>query len=692
MKRIDTTRVAIVGIGLIVLLLAVGWATGQLSAPSPQPVLTGIAGSPSPGLFVYTPSPTPTPTRPVPSGGDADETATPVPAGETNPLPVDLPPITPPPGGQVYIVTPVAEAVGWAREGDETPNHLGDYNVYAGVFDGQRHVGMIQFDLVEIPPGAPVVYADLTLVGLSQQWLGDAGTWTVQLLSWWMDENWSTKSFGDVARGDGVAMALAPVLTAGELGVGQANVFRLGPEARQALAARVFTGKISFRIDGPASGGNNLFAWDSGHGTGSRGWVPVLRIASGPVPAEPVARPTLDYVVITATPTPANVVTAAALAATATFEATTTGTPTPQPLNWATPVVLVATATPANAATAEWYAAVATAEAWLQGTPTAMPGNIWTATPPAPEALVVVTNTPTPGNWATAVALAEAEATRQATAGTPTPFPPFVATATPRYVVVTATPQPENVATVQAIRAEATIVALREGTYTPTPANWVTPTATRVQPTPLLIPFDQLERTPTPTATPIWRPLPAQVQGKIAFVSDRMGREQIFVMDPDGSNVALLTERYPYDQTLAWEGMAPDGARQVLVQTDERGRAQLYLSDSRYGYVAMITHMKGMAYDPAWAPNADRIAFVGTEAGNDEIYTVSPDGSGLERLTHNTWEWDKRPSWSPDGRQIVFYSNRYTGRQQIWIMNADGSGQRNLSDNEYNDWDPVWIK
>ena len=102
--------------------------------------------------------------------------------------------------------------------------------------------------------------------------------------------------------------------------------------------------------------------------------------------------------------------------------------------------------------------------------------------------------------------------------------------------------------------------------------------------------------------------------------------------------------------------------------------------------------MTGMAYDPAWAPNADVIAFVSTEPGNDETYTINVDGSGLQRLTSNAWEWDKHPSWSPGGTQIVFYSNRHTGRPQIWIMNADGSGQRNISDNEYSEWDPVWIK
>jgi TolB protein len=110
------------------------------------------------------------------------------------------------------------------------------------------------------------------------------------------------------------------------------------------------------------------------------------------------------------------------------------------------------------------------------------------------------------------------------------------------------------------------------------------------------------------------------------------------------------------------------------------------------GTLHQLTDFNTLSYDPTWSPVANTIAFVSPVADGDEIYTINTDGTGLQRLTVNTWEWDKHPSWSPNGSQFVFWSNRETSRRQIWIMNADGSNPRNLSNNPYNDWDPVWIK
>ncbi len=581
------------GIGALVLALVLLWTSGSLQFANPRLLPTQPVEVPTPQSSIGSVNEVHSPAieTPTPTPSEAEvivPVSTPAPIITVEPL--RLPELTPPPGGQIFVVTPIARAVGWVRQDDEVPNHFGDYNIYAGIFDDQVYIGAIQFDLSQVPPGAPIVYADLTLTGLSDQWLGEGGTWTVELLQGWMDEGWEEQAFETLSRTDNVVTALSPSLARDDVRAGHANTFVLGPDALQELAIRVFSGRVSFRVRGPALGDNNLFSWDSGYGTESRGRGPILRLVTGPAPETPPPTPTPAYVIITSTPTPENIVTAAVLAATATFQATTTGTPTPLPPNWVTPVIIVPTPTPANVATAVWYAQVATAQAIVYGTPTPLPPNVWTATP---------------------------------------------------------------------------------------------------VPTRLLIPIEEITPTPTPTPTPT--AIPALLRGKIAFLSNRLGKPTLMVMDPDGSNVAVLTNPWVYAAARAWDALSPDRRSQLVVQED-RGTPQVFILSLFDSTMRQLTFGDRLSYDPVWSPRGDWVAFVSQEPGNDEIFIMRPDGSDLRRLTVNDWEWDKHPSWSPDGTQIVFYSNRYTGRRQIWVMNADGSDQHNISNNEYDEWDPVWLK
>ena len=92
-----------------------------------------------------------------------------------------------------------------------------------------------------------------------------------------------------------------------------------------------------------------------------------------------------------------------------------------------------------------------------------------------------------------------------------------------------------------------------------------------------------------------------------------------------------------------------------------------------------LTHTARPAFEgsPAYSPDGTRIAYV---CGNFELCVMNADGSAQARLTTNDWprefRYDRSPAWSPDGARIVFV--RTSGRDEIWTINADGSGLRQI--------------
>jgi TolB protein len=99
-------------------------------------------------------------------------------------------------------------------------------------------------------------------------------------------------------------------------------------------------------------------------------------------------------------------------------------------------------------------------------------------------------------------------------------------------------------------------------------------------------------------------------------------------------------------------------------------------------------------FGPAWSPDGTRIAydayFYGTPPSHNEIWTVAPDGSNPHELSQPRAAYDDDwPAWSPDGRQIAFTTDR-SGDDDVWVMNADGTNPRDLTNHPANDETPVW--
>lgn len=134
---------------------------------------------------------------------------------------------------------------------------------------------------------------------------------------------------------------------------------------------------------------------------------------------------------------------------------------------------------------------------------------------------------------------------------------------------------------------------------------------------------------------------------------------------------------------------------------------ELYLINADGAGLRRLTRNADLG-DPAWAPDGTKLVFVArVERGgaacrpagrcHEEIYVINADGTGLRRLTRNA-VFDGNPVWSPDGRRIAFVRDRDRQTVNIYVMNADGSDQRRLTPNLRRRpwielaWSPDWKK
>jgi Tol biopolymer transport system component len=121
-------------------------------------------------------------------------------------------------------------------------------------------------------------------------------------------------------------------------------------------------------------------------------------------------------------------------------------------------------------------------------------------------------------------------------------------------------------------------------------------------------------------------------------------------------------------------------------RTELTGRQVVSMNADGTGQIGLTTGAGG--YFASGSPDGRKIAFTRC-AADCEIYVMNADGSGEKNLTDNP-ATDVRPAWSPDGKKIAFGSLGRTGDWEIFVMNADGSDQRNLSSNPALDWEPAW--
>ncbi|MBI4675335.1 MAG: PD40 domain-containing protein [Chloroflexi bacterium] len=209
----------------------------------------------------------------------------------------------------------------------------------------------------------------------------------------------------------------------------------------------------------------------------------------------------------------------------------------------------------------------------------------------------------------------------------------------------------------------------------------------------------------------------ATIKGKIAFKSNREGFPAYYVMDPDGKNVKRIAAT-TYDAVKQWESWSPDRTQAATVRNAGFTRKFGYDND------IWITDPQGSGrpltnpandYDPAWSPRPlfdgrTWIVFVSNrgdlehpENFGEDLWVMHDDGTSPFRITCYAPFFTKHPSWSPDANQLIFSSSQQGNHGQIFVIDMGafgtlqdncqlGANPVNLSQNEFEETEPVWIK
>ncbi len=171
--------------------------------------------------------------------------------------------------------------------------------------------------------------------------------------------------------------------------------------------------------------------------------------------------------------------------------------------------------------------------------------------------------------------------------------------------------------------------------------------------------------------------------GQVAYASEQSGKPQIHLVNIDGTDDHPLTSGPDGACQPAW---SPDG-RQLIFTSPCRGNqdtypgSSLWIMDVDMAGVAsqprQLRTMPGGDFDPAWSPDGTQVAFSSVRDNRPQVYVMNLDGTGLQNLS-NDLARDREAAWSPGGQQMLFTSTR-SDSIDIWLMPAAGGEERRFS-------------
>jgi TolB protein len=182
---------------------------------------------------------------------------------------------------------------------------------------------------------------------------------------------------------------------------------------------------------------------------------------------------------------------------------------------------------------------------------------------------------------------------------------------------------------------------------------------------------------------------------KMVYLSNRLGDYQLFVTsisdsltgDSAATRVTTAADSIGAD---CYPSFSPDGLR-IVYTASKTGREEIFTMNPDGSNKIQVTNFDGTKRRPRFSPSGDKIAFASNmwTDGSDslQIYTIHWNGGGLDTVTIGGNNYD--PAWSPDGQSIIYAKRISRTKSYLYICNTNGSNEIQLVD-ESKSYYPIW--